>query len=277
MTTLVGPKVLLIGASGSGKSFSVGTLVDWASRNKSTVRVLFTENSVEALLGYWADKGGKVPDALQYHVVTTPSIPFKSLLSAAKDVGRLSYEMITKLTDPNRSENNPYEKILLALADFKDDRTGASLGNIGDWGTDTVLVVDSLSELANACMKMVVGNKPTASQGDYGVAQNNLMNLLRFLTQSLRCTVVMTAHIQRQQDEITGGVKLMTKAIGKAMGDDIPQLFSEVIGAVREGTNWYWDTAHPSLDTKTRYLPIASKQKPDFATIMDKWVKRSAA
>ena len=122
---------------------------------------------------------------------------------------------------------------------------------------------------------MVIGSKPTASMPDYGVAQNNLMNFLRLCTQGLRCTFVMTAHVDRQQDEITGGIKLMTKAIGKAMANDIPQLFSDVIYCVREGTNFYWDTAAANVDVKTRNLPIASKQSPDFRIIMDKWKNRN--
>jgi hypothetical protein len=87
----------------------------------------------------------------------------------------------------------------------------------------------------------------------------------------------MTAHVNRETDEITGGVKLMTSSIGKALSGDIPKLFSDVIYTVREGSNWYWDTAAANVDTKTRNLPIASKLAPDFGVIMDKWSKRAAA
>ena len=271
---LAGPKILLIGASGSGKTRSIGTLVDWAGRNKRTVRVLFLESGLETLTGYWTDRGLKVPDNLSWHVSTTKSIPLASLLDAAKKVGLLNYKAITEMIDPDRDKNNPYLKILTALTNLPDDRTGELLGNIDKWTANDILVIDSLSELANAAFKMVIGAKPTASPSDYGVAQNNLLNFMRYLTQGFPPTVVMTAHVQRQVDEITGMTKLQTKAIGKAMGDDIPQLFSEVIGAVRDGTNWYWDTANSSLDTKTRYLPIQSKISPDFAQIMDRWIKR---
>ncbi len=276
--SLVGPKIILIGASGSGKSYSIGTMVDWAAKQTPPRRVfiLYTENSLETLRGYWRDRGLEIPSNLHWHVVTTPSIPFKDLMDAAKKVGILNYKAITEMVDPNRSQNNPYYKIMEALADFTDDRTGEKFGNMDKWTRDDIFVIDSLSELANACMKMVIGNKPTASQPDYGVAQNNLMNFLRYITQGFEPTVVITAHVQRQVDEISGNVKLMTKAIGKALGDEIPQLFSEVIGTVRDGTNWYWDCANSSLDTKTRYLQIASKIKPDFAQIMDKWVKRAS-
>lgn len=276
-SSIEGPKVLLIGAAGSGKTRSLATFADWASRQSLPRRVivLFTENSLETFLGFWRDRQLEVPGNIHWHVVKTKALPFDSLVKGADMVGKLAYKAITEMVDPMKGQNNPYLKIMQVLAKFTDDRTGEDLGSISDWSSNDIFMLDSLSELANACMKMVIGNKPTASPSDYGVAQNNLLNFLRFITQGFPPTLVMTAHVQRQQDEITGGVKLMTKAIGKAMGDDIPQLFSEVIGCVRDGTNWYWDTANSSLDTKTRYLPIQSKISPDGAQIMDKWLNRS--
>ena len=197
-------------------------------------------------------------------------------MDAADKVGKLSYESITKMVDPNRGgENNAFYQILKACSNFPDDRTGKTFGPIDAFGTDKIFVIDSLSELANACMKMVIGSKPTAAMPDYGVAQNNLMNFLRLCTQGLRCTFVLIAHVDRQQDEITGGIKLMTKAIGKAMANDIPQLFSDTIYTIREGTNFYWDTAAANVDVKTRNLPIASKLPPDFGQILNKWKNRS--
>lgn len=273
---LEGPKILLIGASGSGKTRSLATFADWQSKQGRQTRITFTENGLETFLGYWRDRNLPVPEGIAWHVIKTKSIPFKDLMDGAKKTGMLSYKALTELVDPNKATNNPYLKIMESLADFKDDRTGKSLGNFDSWGNDILWGCDSLSELANACMKMVIGNKPTASPSDYGVAQNNLINFLRFITQGFPPTVVLTAHIQRQTDEVSGMTKLMTKAIGKAMGDDIPQLFSETIGCVREGGAWYWDTANSALDTKTRYLPIASKIPPDGAQIMDKWIKRGS-
>lgn len=275
--TLAGPKVLIEGPSGSGKTYSLGTLVDWAARQPKPldVFVIFTENGLETLLGYWRDRGLAVPANLHWHVVRTPALPLESLIDSAKKVGMLNYEAVTKMVDPDRSKNNPWEKFLTALSSFPDDRTGQKFGNIGQWGANTILACDSLTETANACMRMVIGSKPTASQPDYGVAQNNLMNWLRYMTQAFQGTFVLTAHVQRQVNEVTGATQLMTKAIGKAMADDIPPLFSDTIYTVREGTAWYWDTAMSNVDTKTRNLPIASKIKPDFGQIMDKWAERA--
>lgn len=275
--TLPGPKVLLEGPSGTGKTYALGKLVEWAAANKMEVFVLFTENGLETLLGYWKDSGKELPANLHYHTTLTKPLGFASLLDAAEKVGKLSYEMITKMSDPNRSgENNAFYKILKACSNFPDDRTGETFGPIDSFGPDKIFIMDSLSETSNACMKMVIGNKPTAAPPDYGVAQNNLLNFLRLLTQGLACTCVVTAHVDRQQDEITGGVKLMTKSVGKALANDIPQLFSDVIYTVREGDKFYWDTAAANVDVKTRNLPIAAKQTPDFGIIMEKWKARAA-
>jgi hypothetical protein len=276
---LAGPKILIEGPAGTGKTHTLGTLVDWAAAQSPPMEVfvLFTENGLESLKGYWADYGREIPSNLHWHTVRTPALGLASLIDAAKKVGQLSYKSLTDMQDPNRSANNPWERFLTTLTDFPDDRTGKRYGNVGEWKADRILVNDSLSETATACFKMIVGNKPTASQPDYLIAQNNLLNWLRWMTQSLQCTFVLTAHVQRQINEILGTTQLMTKAIGKAIGDEIPQLFSDVIYTVREGATWYWDTAATGVDLKTRNLPIAGKQKPDFGPLMSKWKARSQA
>lgn len=274
-STLVGPKVLLEGPAGTGKTYAIGTLVDWAEKEGKKVFVLFTENGLETLKGYWLDRGLPIPSNLHWHVILTKPLSFAQLMESAKNAGLLSYEALTKMVDGKRGgNNNAFWKILSACSDFPDDRTGKKFGAVDSWGNDAVFINDSLSETSNAAFKMIIGSKPTASPSDYGVAQNNLMNFLRLLTQGTQCTVVILAHVARETDEITGGVKLMTKAVGKALANEIPQLFSDVIYTVREGVNFYWDTAAANVDTKTRNLPIKSKITPDFAQIMNKWKGR---
>ena len=275
---LAGPNIMLMGPSGTGKTHALAKLVEWAEPRGITVCVLFTENGLETLLGYWKDRNIAVPKNLAWHQAFTKPLTLKALMEGADKVGKLSYEALTKTSDPNRSgENNAFLKILTALSNFPDDRTGNKLGPVDSWGLDKIFAIDSLSELSNAAAKMVIGNKPTMAPPDYGVAQNNLLNFLRLCTQGMRCTFVLTAHVARETDEITGAVKIMVKAIGKALSGELPQLFSDTIYTVREGTSFYWDTAAANADVKTRNLPIASKQAPDFGIIMDKWEKRSKA
>lgn len=274
---LAGPKVLLLGESGTGKTYSLGTLADWCQSHSKQMFVLFTENSTETLLGYWRDRGQPVPECLHWHQSLTRPLDLSRLTDAADKVGKLSYESITKMADPNRGgENNAFWLILKSCADFPDDRTGKRFGPVDKFGLDKVFVIDSFTELGNAAGKMVIGNKPTMAPPEYGVAQNNMMNFLRLCTQGIPCTFVMTAHPSREKDEISGAIKtsVNTGGIGTAIIPQIPPLFSDMIWCVREGNEFYWDTAAYGVTTKTRSLGYKSKIKPDFAQIMDLWMKR---
>ncbi len=274
MTSLAGPKILLESPSGKGKTYSLGTLVDWAEKNGREMFVVFTENGLETLLKYYDDKGRSPTACLHWHVNLTPVIDLAGLIGAAHDSGSMSYETLTKSIDPDRSKNNPWEKLLKVFTEVPCDRTGKKFGNIGTWDNTKILVNDSLSETAIACFKMVLGRNLTASPPQYQVAQNNLINWLRYMTQTLQCTFVIPGHVQRIIDEVGQTSKVMTKTmIGKALGDDIPQLFSETIYCTQEGAKFYWSTAETGVDTKTRYLPIQGKIEPNFALIMDKWLR----
>ena len=274
--TLIGPKIVLMGLGGTGKTYALGTLVDWAVTHKFEVAVLFTENGLETLLGYFRDRGHEPPACLHWHQQTTKPISLKALINAADQVGRLSYEALAKSTDPNRGgESNAFWKILQSCSDFTDDRTGKKLGPVDLFPRNRIFVIDSLTELSNAAFKMQVGARPMASPGDYGVAQSNLMNFLRLCTQGLECPFVMTAHVDRETDAVTQSAKIMIKAIGKALATEIPTLFSEVIYCVREADKWYWDLAAYGVDVKSRSLPYKSKIEPNFAAVMDTWAKRA--
>lgn len=273
--SLSGPNVLLMGPSGTGKTYALGTLVDWAEKYKKEVFVLFTENGLETLRGYWTDRGLPVPSCLHYHQQHTTTLSLTQLMKGAEEVGQKTYKMLTEMQDFNRSgENNSFWKILGSCADFPDDSTGKKFGKVDAFDTDKIFVVDSLSELSNAAMKMQVGTKPMAAPQDYGVAQQYIIGFLRLMTQAVRATFVITAHVDRILDPVSQQTKVMVKSAGKALADEIPPLFSDVIFTVREGANFTWDTAAFGVDSKTRSLGYKSKIPPDFAQIMDLWLKR---
>jgi len=276
LNVLVGPKVVLMGLGGTGKTYALGTLCEWAEKNNFEVAILFTEAGLETLLGYFRDKNKEPPACVYWHQQGTKPISLKALMSSADNIGKLSYEALAKSVDSNRGgENNAFFKILQSCSNFKDDRTGKELGAVDMFPRNRIFAIDSLTELSNACFKMQVGARPMASPGDYGVAQNSLMNFLRLLTQGIDCPFIMTAHVDRETDQVTQSTKIMIKAIGKALATEIPTLFSDVIYTTRDADKFYWDTAAYGVDTKTRSLGYRSKITPDFALIMDVWLKRS--
>lgn len=274
--TTIGPKILLEGASGNGKTRSIGTLVDWAAAQKPEpwpVRVLFTEVGSETLLGYWRDRNLPIPANLDIATVTATDFDLSQLLADAKLVGGLDQKGLAGMAKvPNKV--NYYHRILSALADFPGELSGKSLGNCKDWPLKSFLVIDGLSELSQAAFDAVVGKRLATDKPDFGTSQRLLFSLLRGLTQGLPCGLVLLAHIDRLVDEISKVEKVMTKSIGKAMAADITRLFGDVILAKRDGSTFTWDTFDSGADLKARNLAYQPKQPPNFAPLLDTWTKR---
>lgn len=271
--SLNGVNVLIMGPAGTGKTHSIGTLVDAGIE----VFYLALEAGLESLVGYFADKGQKPPPNLHWHIVKAPQASFTELLDTATKINMLSFDSLTKIQDPNRMKYDTYRSVLTALNDFVDQRTGVSYGPVNLWGVDRVIVIDGLSGLSAAALANATGGKPVVSQSDWGVAQGTLEKLLRNLCDACPCHFVLLAHVEREVDTVLGGVKLMASTLGKALAPKIPSMFSDVILSARSGAKWTWDTASSMADVKTRNLPMRSDIEPTFKLIIDKWQARSKA
>lgn len=272
-STLAGVNVLLEGPAGTGKTFSLGTLVETGIE----VFYLALEPGLESLLAFWADRGKPIPPNLHWHRVAAPKANFLDLMESAKKVNTLTFDALTKMPDPNRGKHNQFVSVLEALSNFKDDRTGAAFGSVDSWGPDRALVIDGMTGLGQSAMALVIGGKPVRSQTDWGMAQDQLERTLRMLCDGCQCHFVLLAHVEREVDQVLGGVKLMTSTLGKALAPKIPAMFSDVILTARTGDKWTWDTSSAMADLKTRNLPIAANLQPDFSQIIVKWKSRQAA
>lgn len=272
-SSLPGVNVCLMGPSGTGKTHSLGTLVETGVE----VFYLGLEPGLESLLGYFTDRGKPVPDNLHWHIVASPTASFSELISSAKDINTLSLDLLAKRQDPNRSKHNRFVSVLEALNNFKCDRTGEEFGAVNSWDTSRCLAIDGQTGLNNAAMSLVVGGKAVRNMSDWGIAQDLIEKILRMLTENCECHFVLLAHVERETDQVLGGVKISISTLGKALGPKIPAMFSDVILATRTGSKWTWDTASAMADVKTRNLSISSTLEPSFKTIMDKWLSRGGS
>jgi len=269
-SALPGINVLLMGPAGTGKTHSIGTLVDSGIQ----VHYMAFEAGSESLLGYWTDRGKPVPDNLHIFTVRPATAGWTEMAKQVQLVNTLSYESLKKSSDPNRSKYDQFEKFLLSFNAVGEDNSEAKFGCVDSWGTDRALVIDGLTGLGEAVMRAVIGGKADRDQKDWGLAQNLLEAVLRRLTSDCRCHFILLAHVEREVDVIAGGVKIMPSTLGKALPPKLAPMFSDVILASRNGTTWTWDTASALADVKTRNLPISANNPPDFSTILTKWKAR---
>jgi len=268
---LPGVNVLLMGPAGTGKTHSIGTLVETGVE----VFYLALESGMESLLAYWTDRGKPIPPNLHWHNLQGPKAGFKDMIENATKINTLNLDSLAKMVDPNKSKHNRFISLLQALNNFPDDRTGESFGDVTDWDQSRALVIDGMTGLADCAMALVVGGKAVKNQSDWGIAQDQLVKLTNQLTNACKCHFILIAHVERETDMVLGGVKLMVSTLGKAIAPKFPSMFSDVILTTRTADKWQWDTASTMADVKTRNLPIASNNPADFKLIIEKWQSRN--
>lgn len=277
-SALPGPNVLIMGDAGTGKTHSIGSLVDAGIE----VFYLSIEQGFESLVGYWTDpspkypKGRPIPANLHWHKIAPPKASFRELAESAFKVNTMSYESLGKLPDTNRHLHNLFIKVNEAFFNFVDQRTGKEFGAVDTWGPEKAIVVDGLTGLSRAAMSLTVGGKPIRNPGDYGIAQGQLEGFLRLICDHCRCWFVLLAHVEKEIDQVVGGTKITVATIGKALPPVIPPMFSDVIYTTREATTWKWNTSTTGVSTKARNLPWAENMPPDFKPLYDRWVSRAS-
>lgn len=256
---LPGPKIILMGDSGTGKTTALKTLIQAGI----TPMILFLEQGMESVTDL--PKG-----SYHYHYIKPMGGGWLAMAAMAKSVLNLSFENLTKIQDNNRSKNTGFMDAMTICNDFVDE-TGKHWGDVAKWGTDKAFCIDGLSGLSDLAMAMTTGIKPTRHQGEWGVAMNMVKGYLQTLVADTFCTVALISHTEREKDEITGGTFVTVKTLGQKLAPDIPKMFSDVILAERAGNKFSWNTAASNAVTKTRNLEIKSGLDPSFVPLINSW------
>lgn len=259
-----GSKTLLMGDVGTGKTFSIRSLIECGI----TPFVLVTEPGINATLG-------DLPtDKIHWRYVKPAAVGWSDMIDSAQRINRSTMKQLAGLDGINKQKYNQFIQVLSTLANFVDDRTGQSFGSVDDWGTDRCLVIDSISGLSVMALDLVVGSKPVKAVGDWGIAMDNLSKLIDRLCCAVDCHLVMTCHPERERDEITGAMKLMPSTLGQKLSPKIPRFFDNVVESYFDGKGWGWRTASSQASLKARHLPIAEKLEPSFHGIVENWKKK---
>jgi hypothetical protein len=261
------PSVLLQGASGSGKTSSLPTYI----QSGVELFVIGTEPSfVDSLIDRCRVLNLDMKK-LHWMTVLPATEGWDALEEMARVIGTLDFEGVSKLKGVGKDKTRvPANKLLKALQDFRDENTGASYGSFTEWDHTRALAMDSLSGLSTIAWYLTVGNKPTGAPGEWNIAMNFIEALLMKINSDRKCHFCLTAHIEKEMDEITGAQRVMTSTLGRKLAPKIPRFFSEVVYAQRknEDPKFRWSTIDNMADLKNRVLPIGDKLYPSFQPIV---------
>lgn len=267
------PATLLMGSSGAGKTTAIATYL------KSDIEtfVLTTEpGGVESLLDGCELHKVSV-DKLHWASVLPVTSGWKGLLDMTEKVSALSFSAVSDLKngigkDQTRSAAM---KFLNTLANFTCERTGQSYGDVTEWGPDRAFVIDSLSGWSVISWALTVGHKPTAHQGEWNIAMNWIHDVLLKVTSDRKCFFTLTSHIEKETNEITGAMQVMTSTLGRKLAPKIPKFFSEVVLAARsKDRKFNWSTIDNNAELKNRALPVSDNLPPDFTPIVEAYRRR---
>jgi hypothetical protein len=264
----IAPKVMLQGVVSTGKSFAVRTLV---IPGRETF-VLQTEPS-EVL--------DDIPCSQGLHLARAfpAQVELQTLIENARRLNTMSMKALQEMVDPNRHKYGQFIDLLNQLHNFTCYRCKQSFGDFSDWKSNRTLVIDGMSGLSQMSLDLVVGSKPIKTQPEWGAAMDNLERLIQMLCMNAYAMFVLLGHVEREPEEITGGVKNMVATLGRKLAPKLVRPFSDIVKTYRDvGPTgqpvYWWSTFDVMSELKNRNLPFSPQIKPDFKQIVDAWQGR---
>lgn len=272
------PNIFLMGEISTGKTRAIRTLVEAGVE----VFLIPTEPGFVDILG------DIPPEKLHWHYIPSYGVEVKAGETTTKTLANLKataqllqstdMENIKKMPGQGRSQYNQFFQLLEACNNFKDDRTGKEYGDSALFTPQQALVIDGLSGINNMVSRLVAGNKPCMSWPEFEASQFTVEQFVNTLAQSLKCWFILTSHVEREPDPVTGIQKIMPSTIGKVLAPRLTKFFSEAIlcrRVIDGGKSVYqWDNMTTEATVKNRNLPQAPNHKPDFAIIKANWEKK---
>lgn len=258
------PKILLVGATGTGKTYSIRTLIDAGL----TPLIIFTEPGQEVLSAFGCER-------MHYTYIPPVTLRWEDMAANVKKVNVMSFKQLADMSDPDRSKYTEMQMLVGRMGNFKCDRCGKEFGPVDKLDPEKYAVVnDSLSGINLMAMNTVVGGKPLKNIGEWGLAMDLIEKYLNLFTVAMPCTGVVIAHLEREIDEVTGATTLMASTLGRKLAPRIPRFFSDVVQARRDGAKFYWSTSAINTDLKARNLPLGDTLEPSFAPLLAEWRRR---
>lgn len=265
-----GFSALICGISGTGKSYCQRTISQCivpSSGKTLEYATIVTDRHSLAI----------IQEDPKAHYIYIPPVSgdWSVLRETFRNTNALSYEGLCGLKAGIKKEKcTAMLDVVAALNSFKCEHCGKDLGDVSTWGTDRVLIFDHLSGISEMSRQLSVGLRQVMTQGEYGVAMQNIYNLLTSIIRNCTCHIAVMAHIEKEKDEVSGLVYDMVQTLGQKLAPQLPKEFSDVIRADKQGTNFFWTTVFNNMAVKGMNVEIASNLRPSFELLFAGWLKR---
>lgn len=212
-------KALYLGDPGAGKTGSLVSLVKAGYK----LRVYDFDNLLGSLVQYVQHECPERADAVHFQTFTDE---MKGSETPLMMVG--GFMKVLPFT-----EGVP-KGFSRALSQLNRWKVGdEDFGDPADWGEDTVLVIDTLTTMAQCAYRYCWGMNPGAkeTQAVYFAAQQMVENVLALLfSEQVRTNVMVLAHIDYSTNHL-GVQKGFPRAIGSALGAKIGGYFNCILQA----------------------------------------------
>lgn len=268
-----GPKILLMGREGSGKTDAIRTLIEAGLK----VFVVFSEPGMEVLLD--GSRGRKVyscEEGLHWRYIPLAQPSFKDLMEAADLLNKFSFEALANQAPTKRDKFRAFYEIMATMENMRCDRCKQNFG-----AADQVqpydqwcIVNDSLTSISKAALYLHVGVKPGVHRGEYGICMYNIERYIDKFNGDMPSMGVMLGHLDKEPNEVTGGMENMVATLGQKLAPKIPRPFSDVLLAKRDGDKFTWSSTEGDYRLKTRNFAFSNKIEPTFVPVVQKWHQR---
>lgn len=269
-----GPKIILLGLEGTGKTDSIRTLLEAGLK----VFCVFLEPGMEVLTDPKRGKVWKCEEGLHWKYIPVAQPSFKELMDGAKLLNTMSYKALSEMSPMNREKYKAFYHMLECMSDLHCDRCGQRFGPADQLPYDEWAIVnDSLTSISKAAMYLHIGSKPSAHEGEYGNAMRAIESYVDKFTTDMPCMGIMLSHIDKEPSPETGGMDNMVSTLGKKLAPKIPRPFSDVVLARRDAAKFTWSTIASGFRLKTRNFPFSNDIPPTFAPVVRAWQERIKA
>jgi hypothetical protein len=178
---------------------------------------------------------------------------------------------------------------LLSNWKYTDETSGEEIdyGNPAEWGSDTILVIDSLSRWCDSAYDFHEAIIPRGKSGDYdgravyGNAQDDVEKQLAMLmSNTIRTNIIVIAH-GTYMDLPDGTKKIFPQGVGQKLSLKIPQYFPNYIRyknkagkrTIQVESDAMIDLANTRPNTLNKELPIETGLAEFFSALRDAPVK----